>query len=225
MKKIFLLTQLLLIITVNNLLAQDYFEGQIDFKIEYESLNENISAKYLEYAIGDSFTAYIQEDRYIMIYNSKTEQGWSKSTIRLDEGYSYTEYEKSDTIYRSKLNSSSDILIEIKKHPNQKKMILGEMCPSITLKYESTDPNTPFKITDGTHYYSPKYKLNSEKYKNFTSGFWNLFVNESESVSIRNEHIYTGFFKSISEATKIQEKKISDDLFTLNSDKILIDSE
>ncbi|GAB5399226.1 MAG: hypothetical protein Aureis2KO_08110 [Aureisphaera sp.] len=222
MKHQLILVQLILFICSTTLYAQNYFEGQIDYKIEYESLNENIPKEYLATLIGDSFTAYVKEDKYVMIYNSKGEQGWSKTIVRLDEGFSYLEYEKSDTIIKSRLDENSDKLIALRKETDQKRMILGEMCPSIVLKYESTDPDFPFKITDGRHYYNPKYRLNPEQYKNYTSGFWNKYIELSEAVSIRNEHVFAGFFKSVSEAVKIEERKIPESTFTLDRNKIVV---
>ena len=106
-----LICTILLLTYYSNTFAQDYFEGQIDFKVEYESLNINIPSSYLSYVLGDLFTAYVQEDRYIILYNSKADKGWSKTIISLDEGYSYVEFEKSDTIFKSKLNSNKNKLI------------------------------------------------------------------------------------------------------------------
>ena len=225
MKKTLLLVQIFLFSFFGSLTAQEYFEGQIDYKVEYKSLDNDIPTEFLSYALGDSFTAYIKEDKYIIIFNTKAEQGWTKAIIRLDEGYQYVEYEKTDTIYRSKLDTIDSKLIEIKKNEDQRKLILGEECPSITLKYESTDPDAVFKKTDGTHYYNPKYRLNPKKYKNYKSEFWNMYVEMSEAISIRNEHIYEGLFESVSEATAINERKIPDDLFVLNSNKVLIENE
>ncbi len=222
MKKI--ICTILLFAFYTNTFAQDYFEGQIDFKVEYESLNINIPSSYLSYVLGDLFTAYVQEDRYIILYNSKADKGWSKTIISLDEGYSYVEFEKSDTIFKSKLNSNKNKLIMIKKNPNKQISVLGELCSSISLKYESIDSENPIKISNGVHYYNPKYRLNPEKYRIYTSGFWNLYVDKSEAISIRSEHIYEGFFKSVSEAKKIELKEIPDELFELNKEKIIVDS-
>ena len=60
---------------------------------------------------------------------------------------------------KSSITKICDKLIELRKDVDQKRMVLREMCPSIVLKYESTDPDFPFKITDGIHHYNLKYKL------------------------------------------------------------------
>ncbi len=220
-----ILIKLLILIITGHLSAQEYFEGQIDYKIDYKSMNENLPEILLSQVMGDSFTAYIREDRYVMIYNSKADLGWTKTIIRLDQGYRYIEYENSDTIYKSDLRQNQAKLIELRKDIEETKTVLGETCPSIKLKYESTDPNAIFKINDGIYYYSPKYKLNADLYKIYNSGFWNKYVELSKAISIRNEHIYEGFFKSISQAVKITESEISDSIFILNENKIIVEAE
>ena len=79
----------------SNTHAQDYFKGVIHYSVSYESLHPNIQKQVLERNLGTSFTAYILEDRYATIYNTKGENGWRKIIVRLDEGYTYTELEKS----------------------------------------------------------------------------------------------------------------------------------
>ncbi len=221
MKQTSLIIQIIFFSVTFHLSAQDFFEGELNYKIEYEVLNKNISVSILEREMGDSFDAYVKEDKYIMTYNSKGELGWSKTIVLLDEGYTYVEYEKSDTIYKYPLDDNKSKLIQISRNVNDQKKVLDEMCESITLKYESTDSNSMFRVTDGKHYFNPKYKLNYKKYKNYTSGFWNLYVKESKAISIRNEHLYKGMFKSVSQATKITKKKIPEELFIINQDKIV----
>lgn len=221
MKKSFLPLLLLFFLFTTLVHAQKYFEGQIEYKIEYEILNQNIPETYLKEALGDAFTAYVKEDKYIMVYNSNGDLGWRKTTIRLDEGFAYTEYERSDTIFKRRLDTKKDSLIEIRRHSDDKKMILGEMCEYVSLKYSSPDVDAPFNLTNGRHYFNPKYRLNPKKYKNYHSGFWNLYVKEAEAISIRNEHLYAGLFISISEAVEVKEEEIPDSLFELDENKII----
>jgi hypothetical protein len=205
--------------------AQDYFEGQIDYKVEYESLNEDIPSAALSYVMGKSFTAYVKEDKYVMIHKVFTASGYRYSITRLDEGYHYLYSQKEDTIFRSKLSENKNKLLEIKKLTDAPKEVLGEMCTAIYIKEENKDPSVPFTIQEGLHYYNPKYKLNAAKYSKHQTGFWNEYARLSESISIRNEHHYPGFFKSTSYAIKIEAKPISDDLFELPKDKVIVDAE
>ena len=73
-----------------------------------------------------------------------------------------------------------------------------------------------FTSKEGKYYYNPKYKLNKQAYSNHKSGFWNLFVNESGSISVRNEVVHKPLYTSIMEAFQIIEKKIPEDLFEID---------
>ncbi len=210
----------LLLVSISGF-SQDFFEGQIHYKIEYETINKGIPDGFLEVQMGDSFDAFIKEDKYIMVYNAKGELGAMKTIVRLDEGFSYLIYEQSDTIYKSRLDSRKNKLLALRRVNNEKKEVLGELCEYVILDYETNEPNTFFKIVRGKHFFNPKYALNAEKYRNYTSGFWNLYVNESQAISIRNEHEYEGLYKSVSFATVIEEKKIPDELFLMDNDKII----
>ncbi|WP_396632584.1 hypothetical protein [Maribacter sp. R86514] len=211
----------LIIFYAFSLNAQDFFEGELNYKIEYQSNNESLPTSMLEREFGTSFTAYVKEDRYAMIYHGKGQQGWMKIIVRLDEGYSYTEFEKLDTITKSKFGTKKNDLIKFERNQNDKKIILGEKCESITLQYKPKDSLSFFTEMRGKYFFNPKYKLNAKRYSEYTDGFWNLFVKESNAISIRNETEYFPLFKSIEEVTSIEEKNIDKAVFEPNPNKTL----
>lgn len=211
----------LIIFYAFSLNAQDFFEGELNYKIEYQSNNENLPTSMLEREFGTSFTAYVKEDRYAMIYHGKGQQGWMKIIVRLDEGYSYTEFEKLDTITKNKFGTEKNHLIKFERNQNDKKIILGEKCESITLQYKPKDSISFFTEMRGKYYFNPKYKLNAKRYSEYTDGFWNLFVKESNAISIRNETEFYPLFKSIEEVTSIVEKNIDKAVFEPNPNKTL----
>ncbi|MEW7289641.1 hypothetical protein [Aquimarina sp. 2304DJ70-9] len=225
MHKILKFQTALVLLFISNIFGQEYFEGELQYKIEYEPLNKNIPVSYLEKEMGKSFSAYVQEDRYIMIYHATGELGWMKIMVMLNEGYTYTEFENSDTITKVKFANEKDKLIEFKRNSDDKREILNEMCESITINYQPTDSDSFFQIFRGKYYFNPKYKLNDKLYENYTDGFWNLYVNESKSISIRNETEFYPIFKTIQEVTSITEKEILDEMFELNKSKIIFEKE
>lgn len=198
---------------------QEYFEGEIQYKVEYEALNKHMSAEYMAKEFGDSFTAYIKEDRYAMVYNGSGTKGWMKVIIRLDEGCTYTEYEKVPTISKKKFSPEKNELLLFERNHKEQKNVLGEKCESVTMKQKPSE-DTPFldEIT-GTHYFSPRYKLNAEKYKDHQEGYWNKYVDESGAISIRNETEYSPFFITTSEAISVKTKEMDDGLFEPNPNK------
>ncbi|MEJ6793298.1 MAG: hypothetical protein QNK89_11360 [Lacinutrix sp.] len=125
MTKILKLLPFFLIVFVTNANAQGYFEGEINYEITYESLNEEIPKSVFEQEMGVTANAYVKEDRYAMIYYGKGELGWMKVITRLDKGFSYTEYEKSDTIVKKELGLEKEALIEYKKNSEDKKMVFN----------------------------------------------------------------------------------------------------
>ncbi|WP_394751261.1 hypothetical protein [Spongiimicrobium salis] len=220
MKKRYLLLVFYIFFIVS-LNAQEYFEGELQYKITYESNNGNLPISVLEREFGKSFTAYVKEDRYAMIYHGEGQNGWMKTIVRLDQGYSYTEFEKLDTIVKTKFGSEKNNLMKFDRNANNKKEILEETCESVTLEYKPMDPNSFFSEMRGTYYFNPKYKLNAALYSEYTDGFWNLFVKESQSISIRNETEFYPLFKSIQEAISIEEKSMDDSIFEPNPNKVL----
>lgn len=212
---------LVIIFFVYSLSAQEFFEGELNYKIQYELIDKNIPAEFLEIELGKSFTAYVQEDRYAMIYHAKGQQGWMKVIVRLDQGYSYTEFEKLDTITKSKFGKEINELIKFKRNPNDKRKILGENCESITLQYKSKEIGSPFQEIRGKYYFNPIYRLNANLYSEYTDGFWNLFVKESGAISIRNEIEFYPIFKAVQEATSITQKKVDKIMFEPNKNKVI----
>ncbi|WP_299215746.1 hypothetical protein [uncultured Aquimarina sp.] len=216
------LTLLIALLVVQISIGQEYFEGELFYSIQYEPINKSIPVEYLEKEMGTSFSAYVQEDRYAMIYHAEGTQGWMKIIVALKEGYSYTEYEKSDTIIKTKFGTEKEELVEFKRNTD-KKEVLNELCESVTINYKPLEPDAYVEMIKGTYYFNPKYKLNAKFYKNYTDGFWNLFVNEAKSISIRNETEFYPLFKTIQEVTLIEEKKIPDEVFELNASKVIFE--
>ena len=202
--------------------AQDYFEGVIQYKVTYESLNENIPVAFFETEMGVALTAYVKEDRYAMLHQGNGELGWMKTIIRLDQGYVYTEYQKSDTITKKKFGVNQEILLEFKRNEDDIKKVLNLPCESITLNIKNKDPNEIFEEIKGKHYFHPKYRLNPKHYKNYSDEYWNLYVEESEAVSLRNEIVATPYFKMVQEAVNITEEKVTNRLFEPNEEKVIV---
>lgn len=220
--KLFSLLTFLFALTINSY-SQDYFEGEINYTTAYTSLNPSIPTDFLETELGTSFTAYIKEDRYVMLNHATGEKGWAKVTIRLDQGYSYTETEKSDTIVKSKFGNDNNELLKFKRNTDDKKEVLGTLCESVTISYKPINTKTYFHKFNGTYYFDPQYKLNVELYKNYTDGYWNLFVEESGAISIRNETEYFPLFKVIQEAISIEKKEIPLHIFEPNPSKVIVE--
>lgn len=204
--------------------SQSYFEGEVVMAIKYTSINDNISEKILAQEFGDTLIGYTQESRYVMHMNSRGAIGKSKMLLFLDKGYGLMEIEKSDTIYKFKLDKEPGELVNFKHHPEIKKVILGDSCPSITVKFKGKDEDY-FQYEEGTYFYNPKYKLNKAYYKNYKNNYWNLIIGESGAMCVRNENLVFPLWRAESEAISIVEKEIPDAFFEPNPDKVIIEAD
>lgn len=219
---------ILILTTVSNeyLNSQEleFFEGDIEFSITYESINPNISEEFLESILGDKMIGIVKHDKYKTIKPSSA--GFSGRSIYyfLDENTGYIDYDDKDTIFKFKLDESPGYLIEMKEENKDKKEILGQKCPSILIDYVPNDQSNFTRIT-GRYYYDSRFKLDPEKYKNHKESFWNLYVEKSGSISVRNEITNYPIYKSIYQALKVIPKEVDDSEFELNPKKIIVEIE
>lgn len=194
----------------------EYFEGEVHFKISVKSLDENLPTAILEQELGNKLIGKVKEKKYLMLQNSSGELGNMKMIYLLEEGIGYIEYENRDTIEQFRIDTPPGELLEVKKNKEPKKEILGKLRESITIRYKPEKYSEYIDEISGTYYYHSDYKLNPAYYKNHKSEYWNLFVNESESISIRNEIVHYPLLEAIYEAEQIIVKEIGEEEFEID---------
>lgn len=199
--------------------SQEYFEGEIYYHIEYDLLNDKLSKNILIQEMGDSIVAYIKSDKFILMHNTKGKLGNKRTIFLLKEGYGYIDFEKSDTIMKFGLSKKSGELIKFSRNYKDKRHILNELCESITIEFK-TIKNDLVQEHRGKYYFSSKkQRLDPKFYKNYKNNYWNLFVQESESISLRNEIEYFPAFKFVQQAYAIVKREIPDSIFQINKNK------
>ncbi|EZH75248.1 hypothetical protein ATO12_00285 [Aquimarina atlantica] len=179
---------------------------------------ENLTQEMLKKEIGDTIIGYVRERKYAMTNNAKGDLGAMKMIFLLDENIMYIEYEKSDTIRMSRIDKIPGELLKMEENNDDVKNVLGDKCSSIRLEYKDSRYGLE---TRSTHYFNPKYRLNKEAYQNHKYGYWNLFVDKSGSISVRNEDNLYPIYKSVMEAFSIEEKEVSDELFKISEGKVI----
>lgn len=200
--------------------SQNYFEGEIYYHVEYDMLNDKLSKNLLVQEMGDSVAAYIKPDKFLLIYNTKGKFGKKKTIFLLKEGYGYIDFEKSDTIVKFNLSEESGELIKFSRNYRDRRQVLNELCESITIEFKPMGESDFVHERRGKYYFSSKnHRLNPKFYENYKNNFWNLFVQESESISIRKEVEYFPVFKLVQEAYAIVKKEIPDSIFEINQNK------
>lgn len=220
----FLVVIFFLLCTVSDAFSQEYYEGELYYKINYFDVSSEgkLSEQILIKEMGDSLSVYIKEDKFAMIHNTKGKLGAKRTVFLLNEGFGYVDFEKSDTILKINLNEESGKLLRFDKSRDDKRVVLGNLCESLTIEFESIDKKDLFRKHTGKYYYtSEKYRLNPKFYINYKSNFWNLYVQESGAISLRNEIEYFPLFRFVQEAYASVKRKLPDSIFEINEKKYI----
>lgn len=197
----------------------NYFEGEVTFVINHKSLDPEYSDEYFDFIFGTGMTGIVKEDIYKTIIESEA-LGTLTTYYDLTNKRVYFEESRSDTIKWVPLDEYTGELISVDRNKAERKLLLGALRESVTIEYIPDDPYVE-KIT-GTFYFNTDHKLNKELYANHKYGFWNLFINESGSISVRNETVVYPLLISIAQVTKIEEREVSRDEFKLDPNKIVV---
>ncbi|RNC86012.1 MAG: hypothetical protein ED557_04375 [Balneola sp.] len=202
--------------------SSEYFEGEVTFSVEHESINSEIPTDYFYYLFGNSMTGIVTEKKYKTITKSLG-LGISTTYYDLENKKVYMESSESDTIRWYPLDEENGELISVQRNKEEKKFLFDGLRESVTIEYIPNNPNIERIV--GTFYFHPDYKLNKELYANHKYSFWNLFINESGSISIRNESYIYPLFKSIAQVTNIEEREVLDSELEFDKTKILVRGE
>lgn len=205
-----------------NISSQDYFEGEIYFKVNYKSLDSIASENTMIFQLGDSITSYIKEDKFVLIRNSKGKLGKRKTIFFPEKGFSYVEYENLDTIFRYNLKKKSGMLLKFKRN-TKKKYVLNHDCESVIIEYKPNQSKKEiFSKISGEYFFSTdKFRLNPEVYSNYESNFWNLYVKESGAISLKSKVKYLPFFESTQKVYAIIKRGLSESIFIVDKNKFI----
>jgi len=196
----------------------DYFQGEVYFSIDVQSLNPEMPDSVFTQFTGTDMIGYVGEDHYKVQFFSG-DYLLTEVYYDLIEKKIYYDGINSDTIYWASLEKEPGELISAKRNQKEKKKIRGAIRESITITYIPIDPY--LERIEGTYYFDETHKLNKSKYVNHKSNFWNLFIRESGSISIRNEVYYYPFYRATYQAHKIVERPISPKELEVPDNKII----
>lgn len=202
--------------------AKVYFEGEVKFRIESASLNPNIADKVIQDIIGGEMIGIVSENKYKVI-NINQEGDTLVGYYDLLDQKVYYDYENRDTIWWYSLNEAPGELISIQRNEKPQKEIMGKERESVTIRYLSKEAY--IDEFEGTYYFHPDYHLNRAAYSSHKENFWNLFVNETGAISIRNEVIARPLYTALYEAYEIKERDVSESEFEMDKNKVIVKGE
>lgn len=196
-----LLSALLLLMT--NVLYCQYFEGEIIYSNHFVSKMKNFTDQQLEAMIGTKQEYLISGGNYKSFLNGQSVlmQMYDYKTNRM-----YNRKVQSDTLYwfDALVNTDDVVSYEIK---NNAEVILGNQCDAIIMKT---------KTGTTTMYYSTKYKVDSNVYRQHNYGNWAFYTAKAGALPLKTI-IETNAFKMESVATEIKPMKLGDDYFKIDN--------
>ena len=189
--------------------AQD-FEGVVHYKRTFTIIDNRISIDQLEKDYGKKSTVYIKNGYYKSIDDSDF---MTMQLYRYTDQKMYFFNKNTDTLFYLSTNfrEKNKYEFHLKK---QTDTILGVVCDRLEVKINA---NLTY-----IYYFSSKYSLDPEFYKNYTLINKNEILNRMKSIYLK----FTGISKDYiltSEAVKIELKKLDESIFDIPKHKILIE--
>jgi len=220
MKNVFLL--LFLICNLGFSYSQNYFEGAIHFELNYKIKDNRIDKNDLIREMGDSITAFIKEDKFILLNNSKGRLGKRKTIFHLKQGVCYVDYENLDTIMKYDLNKTLGKLLRFKRDQKNTTYVLGKLCESIFIEQGINISNSSSKKKSSKYFFNKgELKLNPKYYDKYKINFYDLYASQSGSIPLRIDVEYSSLYSYSQEAYAIIKHEYPDSTFAIDSSKII----
>lgn len=186
---------------------QRYFEGQIEYQINYSSNNPNIDIKELQESRGSKMILTYKKGNYKKEYFSPNGKLVEQRFLNIRENKSYLKKSKSDTIYWFNINNN-DSKTNFKL--TGKQSVLNYDCKVIETKTIVTGPGfggQEYKM-EGRYLFAEKLPVNPKWYKNYLEADYNKIIKIGQGIVL--EKLYKSDFYEMSIiATSVQHKKIS----------------
>lgn len=200
-----------------------YFEGEVRYRVESVSLSPALPNEVVEDILGTEMIGIVREDRYKVMSIAP-----HRDTILIYYDMPgrkvYYDYPDRDTIFWYPLDQEPGELIAINRNEKPKEEVLGQMRESVTIRYS---PDSPYvREIEGTYYFDETRRLNKTAYQYHKEAFWHLFVNETGSISIRNDIIAKPLYACLYEAYEVIDRAVSEEEVRLSiTDKVVMQGE
>ncbi len=198
----------------------DYFEGLITSKVEFQPYSENFSSTQLTELFGNKTVLSFKNGNFRKQYFSPSGKLLRESYLDLIENKFYTKIHDSDTILWIDItkNDSETIFNTINDTT-----LLNQSAIGIVTKTEvnmAMYPNKTFHVS-GTYYFSKKYKVNPNWYKNYKEGNFNEIITEGKGLQLLS--INNGiFWTEISKVVELTPQVVNLETITIKLDKTSI---
>jgi len=202
------LITLLFILILNNSIQAQYFEGFIEYKIEYTPKSNSIVEKDLIESGGDSTKTYYKDGYFLDICDSQF------------MSYQLFQHDKNAIFHKKRIDSDTLVKVSTIAKKNEKfeyeihkkaDTILGYLCDKLIVN----DANVK-----STYYYSSKLSIDPKHYKNLTVMNKNKIVEIMKSCYLRFIH-ENEYFTADVIAVKVKRENLNDKIFEIPDYKYL----
>lgn len=199
--------------------ATDYFEGVLEYQIEYESFTEILSTEDMTRTMPDRKLMYFRNGNAVtdfFLNDSLVKRNWFDQSTNFNYYYQFG----SDTLYYSDpsvTDFTTDALVQsegetILNHPTEKIKIL------IRGKKGTYFENHEGKLE---LYLSLDFPIDPSWYKNVAEFDYYKTVTRVPGITLKMNHVIYNYSKTTSTATKIEWKEVNLDL-SVDSTKVLV---
>ena len=200
--------------------SQKNFEGIVDYEITYQPLSPKVNIEGLKEIFGVKIKFYYKDGTYMREYFDKNDNTIRKFIYEAETNRLYiVDALNTDTVYYYFANEKPFKAYQIVNGPPD--TVLGCTCPSKVVTYKYYE-----KLLEDTlnmkleYYFCHKLYVNPDYYKKYY--VWYDIIKEQKSVAIKFSEETVNFFKMTYTATKIDQAKVSKEVFDFNKNAVLI---
>jgi hypothetical protein len=217
MKKIILVLTSIITISLFSLKSfsqGQYFQGTIEYSLEYKTDNPNIQESNLKQYFGSKVITKFREGNFISEYYNEDNVLVKTSTLNLNKKKYYYELTLIDTLYFSNIDRT---LYNTQIEQLADSTVFNNEC--WTIKSIATNQEN-FNDNVTSHYYlSKKLKVNPNWYQDYIDGAYNKIFRMAPGVFIKSV-IKGKYFTEIRSMVSMKKEKINLSEFEVKSKKI-----
>jgi len=182
-----------------------YFEGEIEYNIDYSDILINVSSNYLEENIGDKIIFTFKNGNQKKKYYSKSGKLLSVRFLDLDQKKSFSKSTNEEIInWVDITKQNTKLAFEQIKDTT----VIGYSAVGIKTVGSSVVNEQTFFLT-GKFYYAKKLKINPEWYNDYNEANFNEIIKIGKGITI-SQTSNTPYWTTTLSATYVKKRKVKD---------------
>jgi hypothetical protein len=192
--------------------SHNYFEGIVSYQHKIITKDPNFSIAKLEQFFGTGSILTFKEGNFAHMYS---ESIMKRDVYRRKENKFYFSTMSSDTTYWLDCGKKGDEILKFSFTPKKEK-ILGIICDELIIQYKNK--------TVKDYYNSSTLTTNPEWFAQYTLDGENIIDLKEKAIYLKRKVVYPEF-TLVSTATSFTRTQVSDEVFTIPADAILVEQQ